>query len=132
MHDLYAKGINIESLVMIEMAGRQIIPAVMDYCGKLATFGNQIVSLGGDASNHRDTLNELTPLIKEAKTALIQLEQTRNHVLEIMESRSRATAFHDQIIPLMNRLRQACDSLELLIPDESWPIPTYYELMYRV
>ena len=42
MYDLYAKGINVESLVMIEMAGRQIIPAVMDYCGKLAQSGNQI------------------------------------------------------------------------------------------
>ncbi len=132
MYDLYAKGINIESLVMIEMAGRQIIPAVMDYCGKLAANGNQIKSLGGDASNHLDMLNAITPLIKEARVNLAMLENNRNEVLAIEDVRERATAFRDRIIPVMTTLRAACDSLELIIPDEAWPIPTYYELMYRV
>lgn len=74
LYDTYAKVINIEALTMIDMASKDILPSVMKYTTELAASINEVVSAGADASVQKETLDEITVYLKEAKTALTTLK----------------------------------------------------------
>lgn len=74
LYDTYAKVINIEALTMIDMASKDILPSVIKYTTELAASINEVVSAGADASVQKETLDEITVYLKEAKTALTTLK----------------------------------------------------------
>ncbi|MBR6530307.1 MAG: glutamine synthetase III [Clostridia bacterium] len=131
-YDLYSKVRNIESLIMIEMAGRNIIPAVMDYCGTLARDVKNLLAISCDAGDYKTILDFLLSLVHEAKVALSALEREHEAAMQISDEKERAEAYRDRVVVQMDALRTACDKLEEHVPDKLWPHPTYLDLMYRV
>lgn len=132
IYETYAKTINIEALTMIDMAGKQIIPAVMSYTKSLADTINAVKAAGCDASMQIGLLKETSALLCEMKDALASLKQAEAEASAMTDVREQAFFYKDTIMKIMAQLRAPADKLEMIVDKELWPFPTYGELMFEV
>ncbi len=129
--ETYAKTINIEALTMIDMASKQIIPAIMKYAGNLASNINEIKAAGCDADVEITELTEISKELKAMKKALDQLIKDEKKAREIKEARKRAYFYKDNVMPSMQALRTPADRLEMMVDKNDWPFPTYADLLFE-
>ncbi len=127
----YAKTINIEAMTMIDMASKQIIPAVMKYAGKLAGYANQIREAGADETPFLSELTEITTELSKMKKALDELGEVETRARIIRDERERAYFYKDSVIPVMDMLRAPADKLEMMVDKNDWPFPTYADLLFE-
>ena len=130
-YELYDKTVNIEALTMIDMAGKDILPAVIRYTRELADAAAQVEALGIDASVQRELLTRVTVLLKQASAALSDL-RVRQAKAAGMTGEAQARAYHDEVCPAMEVLRAPVDHLEMIVDSALWPMPTYGELLFNV
>ncbi len=129
----YSKIINIEALTMIEMASRDIIPAVNKYVGDVAAGANAKEKLiPGSCAVEREIVQKLSDLNYKAYHTLTKLEINEKIAAAIPNNVARAEAYRDTVIPAMNRLREFVDEMELLTSSEYWPLPSYGDMMFKV
>ncbi len=131
-YENYAKIINIEAKTMIDMASKQIIPAIMKYTKTLADTVVAVKAAGGDASVQSETLAEVTALLIEAKDALKALEKITKEAGTMEEGKGQAEFFKFQVFPAMDALRAPVDKLEMIVDKEAWPMPSYGDLIFEV
>lgn len=131
-YETYAKAINIEAKTMIDIASKQIIPAVISYTKSLADTINAVTAAGAKAKVQVELLNECSDLLEEAKAALVKLEEADTAASAIEEVEAQARAFHDSVVPAMAALRDPVDKLEMLVDKEVWPMPSYGDLLFEV
>ena len=131
IYETYAKTINIEALTMIDMASKQIIPAVAKYSGSLARDINEIKQAGADASVEQEILVEISKELKAMKKALDQLIKDEKKAGTIAECKKRAFFYKDTVVPTMAKLRAPADRLEMLVDKKVWPFPTYADLLFE-
>ncbi len=127
----YAKTINIEALTMIDMASKQIIPAVMKYAGRLARDVNEVKAAGADESALLSELKEITTELTKMKKALEELKVNENKARKITDERKLAYFYKDKVRPSMDALRAPADKLEMLVDKKDWPFPTYADLLFE-
>ncbi len=127
----YAKTINIEALTMIDMASKQIIPAVMKYAGKLASYVNEIKAAGADEAALLSELKEITTELSDMKNALDELKEVEQRARKIKDERELAYFYKDSVRPVMDALRAPADRLEMLVDKNDWPFPTYADLLFE-
>ena len=127
----YAKTINIEALTMIDMASKQIIPAVMKYAGRLAGDVNAVKAAGADESALLSELKEITTELTKMKKALEDLKTVENKARKITDARKLAYFYKDKVRPAMDALRDPADKLEMLVDKKDWPFPTYADLLFE-
>ena len=129
----YSKIINIEALTMIEMASRDIIPAVNKYVGDVAMGANAKEKLvPGSCAVERDIVQKLSELTYKAYHTLNKLEASEKVAATITNCVARAEAYRDNVLPLMKRLREFVDEMELLTSSAYWPLPSYGDMMFKV
>ena len=128
-YELYAKTINIEALTMIDMAGKDIVPAVVRYTGELARAAREVESLGVDASVQKELLTRVNVLLRQAGLADLRVKQEKAAALTGAE---QARYAHDVICPAMEVLRAPVDHLEMIVDGRLWPMPTYGDLLFNV
>ena len=128
----YSKAINIESLIMQDMATKSIIPAVMHYCGDLARDINDTYKAGGKTGVMKTKLKKITKSLKLADKALSTLKEKHSEAYSVKGAAERSMAYKNLVIPAMAELRRYCDELEVLVPENAWPIPSYTDLLYRI
>lgn len=131
-YEAYAKAINIEARTMIDIASKQIIPAVVKYTKTLADAVNAVVAAGVDADVQLALLKEVSGLLKEAKEALTNLEELDKEAEQKSEGKEQARFFRDAVVPAMEDLRMPVDKLEMLVDKSAWPMPSYAELIFEV
>ena len=131
-YETYAKAINIEAKAMIDIASKQIIPAVVRYTKTLADTVNSLMTAGASANVQLALLNETTELLEEAKAALERLTELDERSAEVPEGEELARYFHDEVFPAMEELRSPVDKLEMIVDKEMWPMPSYGDLMFEV
>ncbi|MBR4831605.1 MAG: glutamine synthetase III [Butyrivibrio sp.] len=127
----YAKTINIEALTMIDMASKQIIPAVMKYAGRVAKDVNEIKAAGVDASVEVAELKEIQEQLSKMKAALDKLKTSEEKARKIADQREQAFFYKDKVLPIMESLRTPADKLEMLVDKQDWPFPTYADLLFE-
>ena len=132
IYETYAKTINIEALTMIDMASKDIIPAVAAYTGDLANTILSVKEAGAGAAAQVDILNEVDGLLAEAKKALTTLETETAKAAAMEDVKAQAFYYKDTVKVAMDALRAPVDKLEMLVDSSVWPIPTYGELMFEV
>lgn len=132
IYETYAKTINIEALTMIDMAGKDIIPAVAAYTGELANTVVTVKEAGAPATAQTELLVEVDSLLAEAKKALKHLEECTVHANKIENAKERAFYYKDVVDVAMTALRKLVDKLEMLVDSDIWPMPTYGELMFEI
>ena len=130
-YEIYAKTINIEALTMIDMAGKDIIPAIVRYTKELAEAAAQVESLGIDASVQRELLTRVSVLLRQANAALNDLRH-RQVKAAALTGEEQARAYYRDVCPAMDVLRAPVDHLEMIVGSELWPMPTYGDLLFNV
>ena len=131
-YENYSKVIHIEALTMIDMAAKQIIPAVIKYTKSLADTVIAVKEAGSDASVQADSLAEISELLKAAKAALVTLKEVTAQASEQAEGKVQARFYNDVVFKAMGELRAPVDQLELIVDKEAWPMPSYGDLMFEV
>ncbi|HIV17131.1 MAG TPA: glutamine synthetase III [Candidatus Alectryocaccobium stercorigallinarum] len=132
-YENYAKTLNIDAKVMIDIAGKHIIPSVMKYTNELADNINSIKKAGvGDASVQEEILERINRYLKEAYSALKALVIEDDKANEIRGEKARAIYYYDHVVPAMARLRKPIDRLEVLVDKDYWSMPSYGDLLFEV
>ncbi|MCI8515710.1 MAG: glutamine synthetase type III [Hungatella sp.] len=133
-YEAYAKAINIEARTMIDMAGKQIIPAVIRYTTRLAQSLGAVKNAcpEADVSVQSELLIETSALLCDMKVALAALEDLTAESGSVEEACARAHAYHDKVVPAMEALRDPADRLEMIVDKELWPFPSYGDLIFEV
>ncbi len=131
-YEAYSKAINIEARTMIDMASKQIIPAVMGYTKTLADTILAVKAAGADAEVQSGILTEVSTLLKETKAALVSLQAVTDEAAAKEEGAVAANYYHDTVVPAMAALRAPVDKLEMIVDKEAWPMPSYGDLIFEV
>ena len=132
LYETYAKSINIEALTMLDMAGKQIIPACIRYERELADTILKVREAGAVCRAESTRLTEVSAHIEQAQAALDALRALEQKAADIRDAKTRAFFYKDQIVPAMDDLRRPCDALEMLVDKSEWPFPTYEDLLFEV
>ena len=128
----YSKIINIESLTMIDMAKKLIIPAISKYTKDLAKTIKLKKETGLDYGYEQEVATKLSALCSEAYRITISLEEKRKDVVKIKDAAEKAKAYESVVLSTMNELRKAADEAERLTAREYWPMPDYGELLFGI
>ena len=128
----YAKAINIEARTMIDMASKQIIPAIIKYTKELADTVVAVKEAGADASVQAELLTEVSGLLAESKKALEALKVVTDQAAAMEEGEGQARFYHSDVVPAMEALRAPVDKLEMIVDKEAWPMPSYGDLIFEV
>ncbi len=128
----YAKAINIEARTMIDMASKQIIPAIIKYTKELADTVVAVKEAGADASVQAELLTEVSGLLAESKKALEALKVVTDQAATMEEGEDQARFYYFDVVPAMEALRTPVDTLEMIVDKEAWPMPSYGDLIFEV
>ena len=131
-YETYAKTINIEALTMIDMASKDIIPAVAAYTGDLANTVIAVKEAGASGNAQAELLLEVDGLLEEAKKALKNLTDINAQAQAMTDAKAQAFFYKDSVKPAMEALRTPVDKLEMLVDSSVWPMPTYADLLFEV
>ncbi|MFT4104941.1 MAG: glutamine synthetase III [Lacrimispora sp.] len=133
-YEAYSKAINIEARIMIDMAGKQIIPAVIRYVSVLADSLSKVKSAcaAADTSVQEELLVEVSEYLSDAKVALAALLDAAEGCAAMESGKDQAIACRDQVVPAMNALRTPVDKLEMIVDKDLWPMPSYGDLIFEV
>ena len=132
--ETYSKVINIEGLTMVDMAKKQILPAVNSYIGDLASTAKKklAVTEGLSCKMEKDLLEKLSVLEDSAYDKANKLAALLEEGGKISDGLAQATFYKDQILPAMEELRSDCDALEVDTAESSWPFPQYGDLLFHI
>ena len=132
--ETYSKVINIEGLTMVDMAKKQILPAVNSYIGNLASTAKKKLSVteGLSCRMEKDLLEKLSVLEDSAYDKANKLAALLEEGAKISDGLAQATFYKDQILPAMEALRSDCDALEVDTAESSWPFPQYGDLLFHI
>ena len=131
----YIKTINVEALTMIEMAKRQILPAVINFATDVATSINTIQATGiaADISAQTELLTEVSALTAALKNNVAILEEAVAKAANAHgDTYEQASLFRFDVFEKMGALREVADTLETLVDEDVWPMPTYSDLLFNV
>ncbi|MDY2937445.1 MAG: glutamine synthetase III [Fusicatenibacter sp.] len=132
-YENYAKTINIEAKTMIDMASKQIVPAVIKYATGLAGSINTILAAGvSEVSVQKELLEETSKLLKETQNALAALIAIEDKGCTMEDGEEKAKYYYEEVAPAMEALRTPVDKLEMIVDKEMWPMPSYGDLIFEV
>ena len=130
----YAKVINIEALTMLEMARKQLLPAVNAYMSEVANTAASKLAVSEDISvrSETKTLSRLSADADAMSDAIDTLQDAVDAAKALPSESEKAVAFHDNVLPAMDALRAAADDAETLCGEDYWPLPSYSKMLYYV
>lgn len=132
-YETYAKTINIEARSMIDIASKQIIPAVIRYTTTLANSINAVKAAGAaDVSVQTELLSETSDYLSDVKVALAKLIEVTDAGSAMEEGRDQAVYYRDVVKAAMDELRAPVDKLEMIVDKDLWPMPSYGDLIFEV
>ena len=130
----YSKIINIEALTMLEMARKQLLPAVNAYMSEVANTAASKLAVSESLSVRSET-KALTRLSADADSmsdAVDELQAAVDAAKALSDESAKAVAFHDDVLPKMDAIRAAADDAETICGEDYWPLPSYSKMLYYV
>ena len=130
----YSKIINIEALTMLEMARKQLLPAVNAYMSEVANTAASKLAVSESISvrSETKTLGRLSADADAMSDAIDTLQDAVDAAKALPSESEKAVAFHDNVLPAMDTLRAAADDAETLCGEDYWPLPSYSKMLYYV
>ena len=130
----YAKVINIEALTMLEMARKQLLPAVNAYMSEVANTAASKLAVSESISvrSETKTLGRLSADADAMSDAIDTLQDAVDAAKALPSESEKAVAFHDNVLPAMDALRAAADDAETVCGEDYWPLPSYSKMLYYV
>lgn len=127
--EAYSKTINVEAQLMVLMANRYILPAALDYQRAVAENVAAVKQAGLSATGGLKTLEGLSGLVDAFRVRTDALAELLEHA-NGGAPEDHARYFRDKVVPAMNALRETGDRLEIVVPSDRWPLPTYREMLF--
>ena len=130
----YSKIINIEALTMLEMARKQLLPAINAYMSEVANTAASKLAVS-EAISVRSETKTLTRLSTDADAmsdAIDALQAAVDTAEAMTDESAKAVSFHDDVLPKMDALRAAADDAETICGEDYWPMPSYSKMLYYV
>ena len=130
----YSKIINIEALTMLEMARKQLLPAINAYMSEVANTAASKLAVS-EAISVRSETKTLTRLSTDADAmsdAIDALQAAVDTAEAMTDESAKAVSFHDDVLPKMDALRAAADDAETVCGEDYWPLPSYSKMLYYV
>ena len=130
----YSKIINIEALTMLEMARKQLLPAVNAYMSEVANTAASKLAVSESISvrSETKTMGRLSADADAMSDAIDTLQDAVDAAKALPSESEKAVAFHDNVLPAMDTLRAAADDAETLCGEDYWPLPSYSKMLYYV
>ena len=130
----YSKIINIEALTMLEMARKQLLPAINAYMSEVANTAASKLAVSEHISvrSETKTLEKLSSDADAMSDAIDTLQDAVNAAKALPTESEKAVAFHDNVLPVMDALRAAADDAETICGEDYWPLPSYSKMLYYV
>ena len=130
----YSKVINIEALTMLEMARKQLLPAVNAYMSEVANTAASKLAVSESISvrSETKTLGRLSADADAMSDAIDTLQDAVDAAKALPSESEKAVAFHDNVLPAMDTLRAAADDAETVCGEDYWPLPSYSKMLYYV
>ncbi len=130
----YSKIINIEALTMLEMARKQLLPAVNAYMSEVANTAASKLAVSESISvrSETKTLTKLSADADAMSDAVDTLQDAVDASKALPTEAEKAVAFHDNVLPAMDALRAAADDAETICGEDYWPLPSYSKMLYYV
>ena len=130
----YCNLIDIEAKTMVDMARKEILPAVSRYAQQLSAtvLSKKSVCAELDCSYEADTLTKISDLTADAYKQALSLEKALTVTKKIDGVAKLSVYYRDKVIPIMEKLRKAADELEGLVAADFWPMPTYGDLLFGI
>ena len=132
LQENYRKVVRIEALTMIDMARKDILPAVSRYGAALATALDAKQRVGVNDTYERESAAQISSLTGEMYEKLLHLERELDTLAAVSDSTEQSMFYKERILPAMAELRRVGDALESVTAAEYWPFPTYGELLFGV
>ena len=130
----YSKIINIEALTMLEMARKQLLPAINAYMSEVANTAASKLAVS-EAISVRSETKTLQKLSADADTmsdAIDTLQAAVDAAKALEDESKKAVSFHDDVLPAMDALRAVADDAETICGEDYWPLPSYSKMLYYV
>ena len=130
----YSKIIDIEALTMLEMARKQLLPAINAYMSEVANTAASKLAVSEHISvrSETKTLEKLSSDADTMSDAIDTLQDAVNAAKALPTESEKAVAFHDNVLPVMDALRAAADDAETICGEDYWPLPSYSKMLYYV
>lgn len=133
-YEIYAKTINIEARAMVDIATKQIVPAVIRYTTVLADSINSVKAACPDVpvSVQCSLLRETSKYLEETKEAMTKLQEVTEIAFKMKRGEAQARYYRDVVNTAMEELREPVDKLEMIVDKSMWPMPSYGDLIFEV
>ena len=130
----YSKIINIEALTMLEMARKQLLPAINAYMSEVANTAASKLAVSESLSvrSETKTLSHLSADADAMSDAIDELQAAVDTAKALSDESAKAVAFHDDVLLKMDALRAAADDAETICGEDYWPLPSYSKMLYYV
>jgi glutamine synthetase len=126
--ETYCKTLNVEAQLMVLMANRYILPEALEYQRRVAESVRAVKAAGSTTREGKELLDQLTKLTDQFRARTVALADALDHQSSSTEKHAKYT--RDTVVPAMTVLRELGDQIELLMPHEMWPLPTYREMLF--
>jgi glutamine synthetase len=126
--ETYTKTVNVEAQLMVLMANRYILPAALRYQKDVADSVRSVRDAGGSTRESKKVLDKIIGLIDEFRVRTDRLAKALDR--HAPDAEKHAKYIRDGVVPAMAELRETGDQIEVLIPHETWPLPTYREMLF--
>lgn len=130
--ETYAKQINIEALAAVDMVKKQYLPACIEYATFLADSISSFNAASVSAPVQEDILKKLSSFIASSYKNLAKLESAVAKTQAIADVVKKAESYRDKVFVAMQDLRKDIDALEMIVPKDMWPVPTYTDLLFKL
>jgi glutamine synthetase len=128
----YAKQINIEAGVTIDIVKRQIFPAVTSHAGSLAKTASALAAIGAASFPQEKQAKRIAELAAELFDEIVKLEAALSTAQEMDDPFTKAKAYFENVCPAMSLVRIKADALEKLSPKSVWPLPGYEDMLFKL
>ena len=128
----YSKIINIEALTSIDMTNRQILPAALKFINRLSSTVSATAAAGVESKTAKSLLIKASGLTDSISADVDALKSAVEAAAALSDNRGEAMAYREKVVPAMDALRSDVDTLEPIVPDTIWPMPSYADLLFRV
>ena len=133
--ETYFKKVQIESRVLGDLSLNHILPVSMRYQTALAQNLAALKAIGASLPSWGEEggvslIDQITAHAAAIASEVDAMTEARKRANRIPSERERAIAYHDTVVPFLHSIRRHIDKLELIVEDETWPLPKYRELMF--
>ena len=132
LYESYVKTIHIEALTMVDMVTREFMPAGFKYSKMLADTINSMEDAGVSPDSQMSMLSSINSSMNAINKALVCLKELLVKVEKIENQKEKAFYYKDNIVPAMEELRIPVDEMEVKVPKDIWPVPTYGDMLFEV